>query len=75
MVMLRSNIFIAMLILVMLVGPRTAMAADTQGGKLGADVAGEEAPACQSKIGIKGRPHKLNPVARLSAVRAWTKWQ
>ena len=70
--MLRSNIIFSGLLLVMLVGPRAAMAAETQDGKPGAAVAGEEAPACQKKIGNKGRPHKLNMVASLGAVRAWT---
>lgn len=27
---------------------------------------------CYKKIGIKGRPHKLNTVASLSAVRQWS---
>jgi len=33
-------------------------------------VPGED--GCYKKIGIKGRPHKLNTVASLSAVRLWS---
>ncbi len=49
------------------------MAAETQDGKPGATAqVGEEAPACQKKVSTKGRPHKINMVASLAAVRAWT---
>ena len=34
--------------------------------------AGEDVPMCQKKVGVSGRPHKLNTVASLGAVRAWT---
>ena len=71
--MSRSKIFFSAILLVMLVGPRTAMAAETQGGKPGAATPADEAvPECQKKVGVKGRPHKLNTVASLGAVRAWT---
>ena len=72
MVMLRSNIIFPLLLLVMLVGSSAVMAAEPQDAKPVAAEAGEETPLCQKKVGIKGRPHKLNMVASLGAVRAWT---
>lgn len=49
------------------------MAAETQDVMPGAAAqAGEEAPACQKKVSTKGRPHKINKLARLAAMRAWT---
>ncbi len=70
MVMLRSNIIFSGLLLVMLVGPRAAMAAEPQDAKPVAAEVGEETPPCQKKISIKGRPHKLNTVASIGAMRA-----
>jgi hypothetical protein len=70
--MLRSNIILSGLFLVMLAGPRAAMAAEIQNIKPNSAVAGEDAPVCHNKFGIKGHPHKLDTIARLSAVSAWT---
>ena len=70
--MLRSNIILSGLFLVMLAGPRAAMAAEIQGDKPNSAEAGEEVLACMDKIGIKGHPHKLDTITRLSAVSAWT---
>ena len=72
MVKLRSNIIFSGLLLVMLVGPRAVMAANPQDAKPVAAEAGEETPPCQKKVSIKGRPHKLNTVASIGAMRAWT---
>lgn len=46
----------------------TAMAAAT--AKAANAVPGKD--GCYKKIGVKGRPHKLNTVASLSAVRQWS---
>ena len=52
--MLRSNIILSGLFLGMLAGPRAAMAAEIQNIKPNSAVAGEDAPACYNKFGIKG---------------------
>lgn len=71
--MSRCKIFFSAILLVMLVGPTAAMAAEPQDGKPGAAApAGEETPMCLEKVSTKGRPHKLNVVASLGTVRAWT---
>ena len=71
--MSRSKIFLSAIFLVMLVGPRTAMTAETLDSKPEASApAGEENPECQKKVSNKGRPHKLTTVASLAAVSAWS---
>lgn len=49
-------------LLMLLSGPSCATGAKTE----------EAEPQCQKKVGTAGRPHKLNTVASLSAVRAWS---
>ena len=71
--MSRTKILYSAILLVMLVGPRTAMAAETQGAKPGeAATTGEAVAECQKNVSVKGRPHKMNTLASLGAVRAWT---
>ncbi len=68
-----TKILYSAILLVMLVGPRIATAAETVSAKPGeAAPVGEAAPECQKKVGVSGRPHRLNTVASLGAVRAWT---
>jgi hypothetical protein len=71
--MLHSKFFFSAILLVMFVGPPTAIAAETQAGKPEAEAqAGEESPECQDKVGDMGHPHKIDAIARLAAVRAWS---
>jgi hypothetical protein len=51
----------------MLVGPRAAMTAETEATKVE-----EGAPACQKKVSNTGRLHRMNTVATLSGIRAWS---
>lgn len=45
---------------------------DAQAAKAKAKQAVPGEDGCYKKVGVKGRPHKLNTVASLSAVRQWS---
>ncbi len=69
----RTKILYSAILLVMLVGPRTAMAVETKGAKPAeAAPAGEAVAECQKKVSNKGRPHRISSVANLEAIRAWS---
>lgn len=63
-------IAIGMILPGQLAGPLSNAAHAAGSAKAAKAVPGKD--GCYKKIGVKGRPHKLNTVASLSAVRLWS---
>lgn len=66
--MSRANFLTIVLGFAVLFAP--AHSAEAKGKKATEAVPGED--GCHKKIGMQGRPHKLNTLASLSAVREWS---
>jgi len=69
--MSRSRVFSTVVVLMCAIGPTSGTAGEKPGLKAPANGDPKTHPTCHKTVSVKGRPHRINAVANLNAVRMW----